>query len=144
MKHTATSISNQQFDSLGDLVEAMYRSVSGPARGIDMDLQRQVFMPDARLIRTGVGEDGKVWRQEMSIEDYEEDTQNFLASTDFYEYETARQVMHCPPFAYVLSEYEAKADLASDELILSGVNSIQCLFDGTRWWVQQLTWNHRA
>ena len=144
MNQTATSVSSQQFDNLDALIEAMYRSVSGPERGIDMDLQSQVFLPNARLIRTGLGQDGQVWRQDMSISDYEEDTQNFLASTDFYEIETARKVMHCAPFAYVLSAYEAKADPASEKLILSGVNNIQCLFDGARWWVQQLTWNHHA
>ena len=132
----------EEFSSLDPLIEAMYRSVSGPERGLDMALQSRVFAPDARLIRCGVSEDGQPWRQDMSLEDYEEDTRDFLQSTDFYEYETSREVMHCRPFAYVLSRYEAKNDLESQELLLSGVNSIQCLFDGQRWWVRQLTWNH--
>ena len=144
MNHTINPLAAEEFETLGDVIEAMYRSVSGPVRGIDLELQNKVFAPNARLIRAGVDEEGNVWRQDMSLDDYEEDTRGFLGSTDFYEYETARKVMHCPPFAYVLSEYEAKSDPDSDELILSGVNSIQCLFDGKRWWVQQLTWNHRA
>jgi hypothetical protein len=32
----------------------------------------------------------------------------------------------------------------SDELLLSGVNSIQCVFDGDQWWVAQLLWNHHV
>ncbi len=53
-------------------------------------------------------------------------------------------MIDCPPFAYVLSEYEAKTDPDSDELFLSGVNSIQCLFDGQRWWVNLMMWNQRV
>ena len=134
----------ESFDSLDSIITAMYQAVSGPSGPLDMELERRIFAPDARLIRCGVDEHGKPWRQVMTIEDYEEDTRAFLRSTDFYEYETARQVMHCPPFAHVLSEYEAKSALDSDELLLSGVNSIQCLHDGSRWWVYQLTWNHHA
>ncbi len=129
------------FDSLDALIDAMYRSVSGPG-GLDKELQRQVFAPGARMIRTGLGKDGQIWRTDMSVADYEENTREFLESTVFYEYETARKITHCPPFAYVLSEYEAKSDLDSDELLLSGVNSIQCLFDGKQWQVTQLLWNH--
>lgn len=133
----------QQFDSLDALIEAMYRAVSGPDRGLDIDLERQVFTPDVRLMRCGLDERGKPWRQDMSLSDYEENTREFLANTDFYEIETSKTVVHCPPFAYVLSEYEAKTDPASDELLLSGVNSIQCLHDGERWWICQMMWNHR-
>lgn len=133
----------QSLESLDDLITAMYRSVSGPKGGLDMEMERRIFTPDARLIRTGLDEDGKPWRKVMSLEDFEEDTRDFLASTDFYEYETARTVIDCRPFAYVLSEYEARTDLDSDELFLSGVNSIQCLFDGTRWWIHTMMWNQR-
>lgn len=134
----------QDFSTLDSVIGAMYEAVSGPERGIDMALQRQVFSPDARLIRMGLGEDGKPWRKTMTINEYVEDAGEYLQSTDFYEYETGQQVVLCPPFAHVLSEYEAKGDPDSDDLILSGVNSIQCLHDGQRWWIYQLTWNHRA
>ena len=131
------------FESLDALITAMYDTVSDAREGLDMELERQIFTPDARLIRTGLNEDGTPWRKVMTIDDFEADTRDFLASTDFYEYETARTVIDCTPFAYVLSEYEAKTDLESDELYLSGVNSIQCLFDGTRWWIHTMMWNQR-
>ena len=130
------------FHTLDDLIDAMYRSVSGPEPGLDAQLQRRVFARGARMIRTGVDENGEVWRNDMSVTDYEENTREFLNSTVFYEYETARKVTHCPPYAYVLSEYEAKSDLDSEELLLSGVNSMQCLHDGQGWKVTQLLWNH--
>lgn len=135
---------HQVFDTLDALIDAMYRSVSGPEPGLDMELQQRVFAPKARMIRTGIGDDGQLWRTDMSVEDYEENTREFLKFTVFFEYETARKVTHCPPFAYVLSEYEAKSDLDSDALLLSGVNSIQCYFDGTKWQVTQLLWNHHS
>ena len=132
------------FETLDALIDAMYRSVSGPEPGLDVELQRQVFAPQARMIRTGLNKNGTPWRTDMSVSDYEENTREFLSSMVFYEYETARKVTHCPPYAYVLSEYEAKSDLESDELLLSGVNSIQCLYDGNRWQVTQLLWNHHS
>jgi hypothetical protein len=141
-KMSQTETTPEPFDGLDGLIGAMYRSVSGPRGAIDARLQGLVFTPQARLIRTGVGEDGEIWRKEMSVADYEESTREFFASRDFYEYETARQIKECAPFAYVLSEYEAKGHPESDEIILRGVNSIQCFFDGQRWWVNHLIWNH--
>ncbi len=139
-----TQDTTNEFATLENLMAAMYRSVSGPERGLDNELQRLVFAPDARLTRTGKNDDGSVWRQDMNLDEYEADTREFLAATDFYEIETAQQVMYSAPFAYLLSEYVAKANPAADEVILEGVNSVQCLFDGARWWVTQLTWNHRV
>jgi hypothetical protein len=34
----------------------------------------RIFLPKARLIRTGLGDDGKVCRTEMSVDDYQENT----------------------------------------------------------------------
>ncbi|HKJ17922.1 MAG TPA: hypothetical protein VJ984_11265 [Xanthomonadales bacterium] len=143
MNHSSSETS-QPFSTPESVVREMYKAVSGPERGIDMKLQQLVFAPDARLIRMGLDEQGQPWRQIMNIEEYVENTREFLESTDFYEYETKAQTVLCPPFAHILSEYEAKHDPAAGELILSGVNSIQCLYDGQRWWVYQLTWNHQA
>lgn len=140
----ANLTTKRDFSTLDSVINAMYESVSGPERGIDLELQRLVFSPDARLIRMGLDDDGRTWRKTMTVDEYIEDTRDFLMSNDFFEIETRRQVVHCPPFAHVLSEYEARHDPAGDELILSGVNSIQCLNDGSRWWVFQLSWNHRA
>ena len=141
MSHSTAE--EEEFATIGSVMDAMYRAVSGPKRGLDIELERRVFTPDARLIRTGLNEDGTPWRQIMTIDEYEEDVREFLNSVDFYEYETNRTVMHCQPFAYVLSEYEAKNDLDSEEVIFGGVNSAQCLYDGRRWWINQLTWNRR-
>jgi hypothetical protein len=118
--------SNHPFASMDSVIEAMYRSVSGPEPGLDTETLQRIFLPQARMIRTGLGDDGKVWRTEMSVDDYQENTRELL------------------PFAYVLSEYEAKDNPDSDELLLSGVNSIQCVFDGDQWWVAQLLWNHHV
>ena len=131
------------FSSLDTLIDSMYQAVSGPDRGLDVELEHQVFTPDARLIRCGLDGDGRPWRKDMSLADFEEDTRDFLASQDFYEYEIRKVVTHCKPFAYVHSEYEAKSDPASDELMFGGVNSIQCLWDGSRWWIYQMMWNQR-
>ena len=132
------------FRTLDSIIDALYQSVSGPNRELDMALQRQIFGPDARLTRTGIGPDGRPWQRHMDLDAYEADTLEFFASTDFYEYETAREAMLAAPFAYVLSEYAAKSDPLSEEILLSGVNSLQCRFDGNRWWIERLLWNHRA
>lgn len=133
-----------EFGSLDALIGAMYRAVSGPERGLDLETERRIFAPGARLIRCGIDEAGKPWRKDMSLVEYEADTREFLANTDFYEYETSKTVVHCPPFAYVFSDYEAKNSPDSDELMFSGVNSIQCFHDGTRWWIYQMMWNRCA
>ena len=130
---------------LGALIAEFYDTVSGPAGARDWSREREIFHPAARLMRTGVDEQGKPWIRVMNVDDYIEDTAPFFAANDFYEIEVARRVDRFGNVAQVRSVYEARRSPDDAEIVKRGVNSIQLFHDGERWWVVSVLWdNERA
>jgi hypothetical protein len=131
-----------RFDSIDKVIATLYATVSGPAgRAIDWDRERRMYHAAARLMRTGVDDDGRPWIKAMTIDDFIEDTTPFFAENDFYEYEIARHVDRFGNIAQVRSAYEARRDTADPALLKRGVNLIQLYNDGERWWITSVTWD---
>ena len=64
-------------------------------------------------------------------------------STDFYEVEIARQEFRFGDIAHVLSAYEARtAPAPAGKVLRRGVNSIQLMHDGERWWILSTIWDN--
>jgi hypothetical protein len=132
--------------AIGAVVEAMYAMVSGPAGPRDWSRQDEVFHPDARQMRTGVGDDGAPWIKVMTPRSYREDTAAFFAAADFFEVEIARRIDVLGNMAHVWSLYEARhapGDAAPER---RGINSIQLYRDERgRWRIVSMIWdNERA
>ncbi len=130
---------DQQLESL---IATYYDTISGPAGPRDWDRERAIFHPCARLMRTGVDDDGRPWIRVMSVDEYARDTAAFFAADDFYEIEVARRVDRFGNLAHVRSTYEARRHPDAPELLKRGVNSIQLFHDGTRWWVVSVLWDN--
>jgi hypothetical protein len=129
--------------SISAVVDAMYAMVSGPAGPRDWRLQATIFHPEARQMRTGIGDDGKPWIKIMSLNDYAADTRAFFAANDFFEIEIARRVHEFGNIAHVWSIYEARRapDDATPER--RGVNSIQLYRDEAgRWRIVSMIWDN--
>ena len=56
----------------------------------------------------------------------------------FFEREVHRVVRRFGNIAHVFSTYEGRAE--ADSTHVRGINSIQLIFDGTRWWVVSVYW----
>ena len=128
---------------LGAVIDAMYAMISGPAGPRDWSLQREIFHPDARQMRTGVDADGKPWIKVMDLEQYRADTAPFFAENPFFEVEIARKVDEFGNMALVFSLYEARRapDDATPER--RGINSIQLYRDeGGRWRIVSMIWDN--
>lgn len=129
------------YESIDAIVASLYRTVSGPAgREIDWATERRMYLPSARLIRTGVDDDGHPWIRAMTVDDFIEDTEPFFAANDFYEYEIGRRVDRFGNIAQVRSTYEAKEHPGKGEVLKRGVNLIHLYNDGSRWWVTGVMW----
>ena len=127
---------------LDALIHAFYDAVSGPAGARDWSLEREIFHPQARLMRTGVDEQGRPWIRVMSVDEYIEDTAPFFAANDFYEIEVARRADRFGNVAQVRSVYEARKSPGDARVLKRGVNSIQLFHDGDRWWVVSVLWDN--
>jgi hypothetical protein len=129
--------------ALDELLRTFYANISGPAgspRPAAAD--EGVHHPQARLMRTGVDAEGRSWIRVMSLAEYDEDTRDFFATTDFYEIEVARRAERFGNIAWVRSVYEARRHPDDPELIKRGINSIQLFHDGTRWQVVSVLWDN--
>ena len=136
-------MSNADEAAIGAVVDAMYAMVSGPAGPRDWSRQDEVFHPEARQMRTGVGQDGAPWITVMTPQSYRADTAAFFATTDFFEVEIARRIDVLGNVAHVWSLYEARhaPDDATPER--RGINSIQLYRNGTgRWRIISMIWDN--
>lgn len=129
--------------SVSAVIDAMYAMVSGPAGPRDWSLQRAVFHPDARQMRTGLGPDGKPWIKIMSLDDYVADTKAFFAANDFYEIEIARRVHVFGNIAHAWSIYEARRAPGDTAPERRGINSIQLYCDERgHWRIMSMIWDN--
>lgn len=122
------------------VLDELYAAISGPAGPRDLERERRLFHPEARLMRTGVDANGRPWIRVMSPEEYHADTAPFFAGEDFYEIEVARAIERFGNIAWVGSVYEARRHPSDSEVLKRGVNSIQLFHDGARWWVVSVLW----
>jgi hypothetical protein len=122
-------------------MKAVYEVISGPA-GVsrDTDRLRSLFHKDARLIPTSKDPTtGVVTANSFEVGDFIKRNDPYFAKEAFYEYETARRVEIYGNIAHVLSTYESRHS-PNDKPFARGINSIQLLNDGQRWWVLTIYW----
>lgn len=128
---------------VGAVVDAMYAMISGPAGPRDWTVQREIFHPASRQIRTGIDSAGRAWAKIMGREDYIADTTPFFAENDFFEVEIARRIDVFGNIAHVWSAYEARRSPHDAEPERRGVNSIQLLRgDDGLWSIVAMVWDN--
>lgn len=130
----------QDVESIDAIIAALYDVISGPA-GQARDWQRfhSLFVPSARLIPTGVREN-EVRHRVMTPAEYVAGSGPILEERGFFEREIGRTTERFGNIAHVFSAYDSKNTLDDPEPFARGINSIQLLHDGTRWWVVTIFW----
>jgi hypothetical protein len=129
--------------SMDAIIAALYQVISGDA-GVKRDWNRfrSLFYPGARMIPTGANaKTAKIGARIASPEDYIKANQGFLEGEGFHEQELTRHVDSFGTIAQVFSSYEARNKLSDAKPFLRGINSIQLLNDGKRWWIMTIAWS---
>jgi hypothetical protein len=123
------------------IVAALYDVISGPVgQKRDWDRFRSLFAEGARLIPSGGPRpDGTLGYRVMTPEDYITRGEKMLVESGFTESEIHRVVENFGPVTHVFSTYEARHN-SEKEPFLRGVNSIQLVHDGKRWYVLTIFW----
>lgn len=128
--------------SLDAIIGALYDVISGPTgEARDWDRFHSLFVPEARLIPTGRAADGSIRYRTMTPAEYVEANGAGLTSVGFMETEIARTVETFGNITHAFSTYESKYTQAGQPVSARGINSIQLLNDGTRWWVVTIFWD---
>ena len=127
--------------SLDAILAALYDVISGPAgKKRDWDRMRSLFVPGARLIPTGPRQSGGYGARVLTVDEYIERASGVFDKEGFYERESARQTELFGQIAHVFSTYESRHAPDDAKPFQRGINSIQLLNDGQRWWVVTIFW----
>ncbi|HEU4565500.1 MAG TPA: hypothetical protein VFS05_12650 [Gemmatimonadaceae bacterium] len=127
--------------SIDAIITALYDVISGPAgQARDWDRFRSLFHPAARLIPSGQRPGGGYGARAMDPEGYITRAGPMLEKNGFFEREIGRSEQRFGNIVQLLSAYESRHTAADAKPFARGVNSIQLLYDGTRWWVMTIFW----
>ncbi|HEV2827269.1 MAG TPA: hypothetical protein VGW76_06655 [Pyrinomonadaceae bacterium] len=127
--------------SLDSIIAAVYDVISGPAgKKRDWDRMRSLFMPGARLIPTGSRPGGVYGSRVLALDEYIERSSGFFEKEGFYEREAARVTEQFGQIAHAFSTYESRHAPDDAKPFQRGINSIQLMNDGKRWWVVTIFW----
>jgi hypothetical protein len=126
--------------SIDSIIAAVYDVISGPAeKQRDWDRFRSLFIPGARLIPTGPRQAGYGSRV-LSIDDYVTRAGGTMTREGFYEKEVARRTENFGQIAHAFSTYESRHATTDAKPFQRGINSLQLMNDGTRWWIVTIFW----
>lgn len=132
--------------SINAIIDATYDVISGPAgRKRDWERERSLFFPGARLIPTAKNagtNDVDLVPQALDMDAYIERVELIFEKKGFYEKEVARRTEQFGKIAHVWSTYESRHSPDDPDPFMRGINSIQLFFDGSRWWVVTIFWQH--
>jgi hypothetical protein len=127
--------------SIDAIIAAVYDVISGPAgKKRNWDRMRSLFMPGARLIPTNPRQTGGYGSRALGVDDYIARAEPFFDKEGFYEKEVARKLETFGQIAQVFSTYESRHAPDDTKPFQRGINSIQLMNDGNRWWVVTIFW----
>lgn len=128
--------------SVDAIIAALYDVISGPP-GQDRDWNRfrSLLAEDARLIIAAPSPQGRVPSRSMTAEEYITAADAFLKRDGFWEREIARRTERYGNVTHAFSTYESRVKTADSPPFTRGINSIQLVTDGTRWWVVTILWD---
>ena len=127
-------------NSADAIIKAVYDVISGPAgKERDWDRMKSLFIPGARLIATGRRQAGGYGSRVMTVDDYILSSGPYLIKEGFFENEIARKTESFGQILHAFSTYEARRK-PGEKPFARGINSIQLMNDGARWWVVTIFW----
>lgn len=128
-------------ESINSIIAALYNVISGPAGEVrNWNRMRTLFLPEAKMVATGVRPSGEIVKRVMTVEDYISQNGPVLEKNGFFETEIHRKQEVYGHIAHCFSTYEARKTATDAQPFMRGINSIQLYHDGKRWWVLSIFW----
>jgi len=126
--------------TMDSIVAALYDVISGPAGPRNWDRFRSLFAPGARLIPTGRRPTGEFVSRSLTPEDYAQRNSALMEKSGFFEREISRRTEKFGSIAHLFSTYESRHAKDEEKPFARGINSIQLMNDGKRWWIVTIFW----
>src|SRR5690242_1536446 len=145
--HAVGGVGAPDGSSVDAILAAMYQSVShGPEEEPNWKRMHEIFLPVGVLIPPKRPD-----AQEFSVLDvdaFQDRVQKGMAaakqrgdSTAFFESEIARTSQCFGRVCQIFSTYEGKHAPSDAKPFVRGINSVQLVNDGARWWISSVTWD---
>ena len=130
--------------SIDAIVAAVYDVISGDkGQARDWARFRSLFVPGARLIPIVPGKDGGARARVLDVEEFVNSATRATSESAFYERELGRKTDQYGRMAHVYSAYESVREKGGKPFD-RGINSIELLKDGDRWWVVSIYWDRET
>lgn len=136
-----TIIYLEKVKTLDSIIETLYAVISGEkGEERDWDLMKYLFHPYAKLIPSGKNQEGQISARFMTVNDYITGSGKWLVENGFFEKEIHRTADIFGNIIQVFNTYESFHSESDDKPFARGINSIQLLNDGNRWWIINIYW----
>lgn len=131
--------------SLDSTLKNLYSVISGEkGEKRNWELFKYLFHPEAKLIPSWLTPNEKVGAKYLSPDDYIESSGKWLIENGFFEKEIYRTSNTFGPVCQVFSTYESYHSAEDSEPFMRGINSIQLLYDNSRWWIINIYWTQES
>ncbi len=125
-----------------DYTRKLYEIVSTAGPNRDWEAERALYHPAARLVRTGLNEDGSSFAEVMSLDEFIENADELLANVEFSETEIGHEARIFGNVAQVASFYEKTFKSDTEEIHGRGVNFFNFVYDGSNWLIMSIVWDN--
>jgi hypothetical protein len=126
--------------SIDAIMVAIYASISGPAGARDWERFRALMVPAGRLTESTVDAQGRTTVRQWSVEGFIAETTPLFARQPFYEKALVNKVQRFGNIAQVFTSYASRS-APNAKPFQRGINSMQLMYDGKRWWVLSILWD---
>ncbi|GMV26468.1 MAG: hypothetical protein AMXMBFR58_24990 [Phycisphaerae bacterium] len=126
--------------SVDAIVKAMYESTAGEkGQARDWDRFRSLFLPNAQLVATRPRPDGSCGAVFLKVDEFVAQNRRYIEKGGFVDSEIARRTETFAHITQVWSTYQTIQNKNPTPYV-RGINSIQLLKDGNRYWIVSLYW----
>lgn len=126
--------------SIDAIMVAIYAAISGPAGHRDWSRLRSLLLPAARLTASFVDEKGHSTVRQWNVDQFIAEADPTFVANPFYEGALVNRVQRYGNMAQVFTSYASRS-APNGKPFQKGVNSMQLLYDGKRWWVVSILWD---
>jgi hypothetical protein len=133
--------------SVDAIVAALYASVSHATDGEpDWERMRAIFLPVGMLVPPKAPRDDIF--TVLDVDGFQDRVRKGIAAqkqkgeqAGFFEREIARKTDCFGNVCQVFSTYESRRAVSDEKPFVRGINSIQLVRDGRRWWIASVVWD---
>jgi hypothetical protein len=133
----------EDVSSVDAILHSLYDVISGPkGQARDWNRMRSLFLPDGRLIPSRV--DRELHRADaliLTVEGYIQRASGRMESEGFFERGVHNNIEQFGSIAHVWSTYESRHNASDVMPYARGINSIQLLKSGNRYYIVEILWD---